>query len=331
MKRRQQRQLLPYERNWLLGHGLDPEQVVRRSEWVTAPVEYIVGAAQFLGLELKVNPAVLIPRVETEELAERAAELIGELVTERREIKGERTGDEGGEKNEVEVAEGRARTRAREMEEEVKAGRRETVQATALMTEEGAGGRRRETEQENRLAVAEVGTGSGAISVYLAKKFPQVNFFAGDISAAALAVARENAERQATANLRLLESDLLAGLPQRKYQLLVANLPYIPSARIEQLDLGVREHEPRLALDGGSDGLRLIARLLEELQTTFITSEGRQKREFLPDRVWLEIDATHTWADFAPYSVNYSWEIVPDYQGLNRFALGRLIRSPTAR
>jgi len=112
------------------------------------------------------------------------------------------------------------------------------------------------------LPVLDVGTGSGILALALAKKFPQLEIVATDISPAALAVARRNAEGIGT--IRFIESDLMGeeSLPER-FQMIVANLPYIPTGQIDGLMREVR-HEPRLALDGGADGLDLIRRLIAQ-------------------------------------------------------------------
>jgi release factor glutamine methyltransferase len=110
--------------------------------------------------------------------------------------------------------------------------------------------------------VLDVGTGSGILALALAKKFPSLEIIAVEISDAARAVAARNLA--ATPNVRLVAGDLLAdpSLPPR-FQLIVANLPYIPAGRIDGLMREVR-HEPRLALDGGPDGLDLIRRLIQQ-------------------------------------------------------------------
>ena len=114
------------------------------------------------------------------------------------------------------------------------------------------------------LPVLDVGTGSGILALALAKKFPQLEIVAVDISPAALALARRNAE--GVGKICFLESDLMenAGksLPEQ-FQMIVANLPYIPTGAIDGLMREVR-HEPRLALDGGADGLDLIRRLIAQ-------------------------------------------------------------------
>jgi release factor glutamine methyltransferase len=110
------------------------------------------------------------------------------------------------------------------------------------------------------IRIGDVGTGSGAIALTLAKLFPAAAVFASDVSPAALEVARANAERLALA-VTFLEGDLAAPLAaQAPFSLLCANLPYIPSGEMATLPPEVKS-EPALALDGGPDGLALVRRL----------------------------------------------------------------------
>ena len=111
------------------------------------------------------------------------------------------------------------------------------------------------------LAVADVGTGSGGIAVSLAMHLPGVRLYATDVSAEALEVARANVEKFGLGGrVTLLEGDLLEPLPGR-VDVIVANLPYIPSGRLGELqpELG---WEPRVALDGGVDGMDELRRLM---------------------------------------------------------------------
>ncbi len=108
----------------------------------------------------------------------------------------------------------------------------------------------------------DVGTGSGCIAVSLAKHSPNLHLTAVDISLPALRVARQNVARHGVSGrVSLFQSDLLAA-SSGPFDLVCANLPYIPSAKLAGLDVARRE--PALALDGGPDGLRLIERLLVE-------------------------------------------------------------------
>lgn len=112
---------------------------------------------------------------------------------------------------------------------------------------------------QNFLSVADICTGSGCIAIALAKYLPQAHIFATDISSEALELAAHNVMRHdVTQQVQLLQGDLLDVLPQA-VNLLVSNPPY---TMIDSIDEGVRRHEPRLALDGGPDGLELYRRLL---------------------------------------------------------------------
>ncbi len=112
-----------------------------------------------------------------------------------------------------------------------------------------------------RLAV-DIGTGSGCIAVALAVHVPDLQVAAVDISPAALQVAQENAARQQVEKrIHFVQSDLLIGL-ERRFDLICANLPYIPTAVLHELPVFGRE--PELALDGGPDGLDLIRRLFAQ-------------------------------------------------------------------
>lgn len=118
---------------------------------------------------------------------------------------------------------------------------------------------RQRFSSQDALLIADIGTGSGCIAVALATHIPNALVYAIDLSADALAVARQNVERHGVADrVTLLCGDLLAPLPQ-PVDLLVSNPPYTV---LDDIDVGVRLHEPRLALDGGSDGLAIYRRLL---------------------------------------------------------------------
>ena len=111
------------------------------------------------------------------------------------------------------------------------------------------------------LVVADVGTGSGGIAVNLAMHLPGVRLYATDISADALEVARVNVDKFGLGQrITLLKGDLLEPLPGR-VDVIVANLPYIPSARLKGLQPELA-WEPRTALDGGADGMVMLRRLM---------------------------------------------------------------------
>ena len=121
-----------------------------------------------------------------------------------------------------------------------------------------------DTGLEQSLRIADVCTGSGCIGLALAHQLRAATVVAVDLSEAAAAVARENAERLKLADrFDVRVGDLLEPLAgEPPFDLIVSNPPYIPSAAISTLDRNVRDYEPHLALDGGDDGLDLIRRLL---------------------------------------------------------------------
>ena len=111
----------------------------------------------------------------------------------------------------------------------------------------------------------DVGTGSGCIAAALAFSIPDLTVFGVDTSGSALTIAQHNLLRHRLAGrVPLVQSDLLAALAG-PFDLVCANLPYIPTLIMQELD--VARYEPILALDGGPDGLRLIERLLSQLLT----------------------------------------------------------------
>lgn len=123
--------------------------------------------------------------------------------------------------------------------------------------------------RECSLRILDVGTGSGAIAVSLAVFLPRALITAVDISAGALAVARLNACRHGVeSRIAFLEGDLfspLRGCPDiQPFDVIVSNPPYIPTQEIESLERHIRDYEPRIALDGGYDGLVFYSRLARE-------------------------------------------------------------------
>ncbi|HBO42495.1 MAG TPA: peptide chain release factor N(5)-glutamine methyltransferase [Planctomycetaceae bacterium] len=119
---------------------------------------------------------------------------------------------------------------------------------------------------EEPASVCDVGTGSGAIAVTLAKHLPSARLTAVDLSAAALAVARENARSHGVADrIEFVESDLFAALPpEARFDLIVSNPPYVSESEWADLSPEVRDHEPRIALVAGPRGTEIIERLLAE-------------------------------------------------------------------
>jgi release factor glutamine methyltransferase len=196
------------------------------------PLQHILGSASFCGLEIAVNPNVLIPRPETELLAERAWPFL--------------------------------KSRA----------------------------------AHGVPSALDFGTGSGCLAIALAMKCPMAKICAIDISPGALSVARENAVRHSVAEkIQFFESDGFSVLPANsRFDLIAANPPYIPSDAIDTLQPEVRDYDPRVALDGGKDGLDFFRRLAAEA-AAHLNVGGRMMLEFGDDQgdVLRKLFAEHNW------------------------------------
>jgi len=115
--------------------------------------------------------------------------------------------------------------------------------------------------------ILEIGTGSGAVAVSLAKEDPRAEIWATDVSAPALDVARDNAARHGVeGKIRWLRGDLFAPVQGFSgwFDVLVSNPPYVPSGEMGGLPRDVRDWEPALALDGGADGMDFYRRLARD-------------------------------------------------------------------
>jgi ribosomal protein L3 glutamine methyltransferase len=145
-------------------------------------------------------------------------------------------------------------------------------------------------------------TGSGCLAILLALAFPRALVDAVDVSAGALAVARRNvAGYRLKSRVRLVRSDLFGALGTRRYDLIVANPPYVDARAMRSLPAEYR-HEPRLALAGGEDGLHFVRRILEEAARflrpggVLVVELGRHRRALerafpATSFVWLETSA----------------------------------------
>lgn len=112
--------------------------------------------------------------------------------------------------------------------------------------------------------ILDIGTGSGCIAVSLAYAFPQAKVDAIDISPQALKIAALNCKRhKVTKRVRVLQSDLFAKLPRRKYDIIISNPPYVSQKEMKRLPKEYT-HEPRLGLFGGKSGDEIIARIIKD-------------------------------------------------------------------
>jgi release factor glutamine methyltransferase len=240
------------------------------------PAQYITGHQEFWGLDLIVSPAVLIPRPETEHVVEAVLELVS-------------LGKAGQDQRQHQDQEQRPRT--------------------GVSAPHGLG-------VPHNLRVVDVGTGSGAIALALAKELASGKIHATDISPAALEVARANAARhELTSRIEFHQADLLDGFLPATFDIVVSNPPYVGDSEEDSVQLEVRNFEPRGAVFAGPTGLEVIERLIP------------QAREALRPGGWLAFEISGTIADRV-LSLLTGWDEVAirnDLQGIARVAIARKI------
>lgn len=229
-----------------------------RQRLAAQPVAYLTGQREFYGLALKVTPAVLIPRPETEGLVEAALSLLPGAASPSPVVETEVQAEpaELDEAPTLSAAEPGVELRY-ELDPEPTAEEPEPEAATLRKRKSTA-----EPAVPSGAVLLDVGTGSGAVALAVKHERPDVRVVAVDASAEALAVATENAQRLGL-EIELLRSNLLSAVAELRCEVIAANLPYIPSAEIPTLQAEVRS-EPHQALDGGPDGLRLVERLIAQ-------------------------------------------------------------------
>ncbi|MGD8190367.1 peptide chain release factor N(5)-glutamine methyltransferase [Brevibacillus ginsengisoli] len=173
------------------------------------------------------------------------------------------------------------------------------------------------------LEVVDIGTGSGAIPITLSSERPGWRVSTVDISLEAIEIARQNAKSLGVENqVRFLHGDLVEPLLHEKAQLdiLVSNPPYIPTADVEELDEEVRQFEPRLALDGGEDGLDFYRRICTALPqmmkpTSLVGFEvGIHQAQDVASLLQTIGQMEHV-------------EIIPDLAGIDRVVIGYKVKS----
>jgi len=299
------------------------------------PVAYLIGRQEFWSLDFAVTPDVLIPRPETELLVEVALAAVcsrrangwtlsGEVVS-RGDAVATSESDRGPGIN----------SRAESLRSPLK-GTPTSLSAVGFSRlgttepgksfpgvgdgtpalrswtharKEGAG------QEDNPLALCDVGTGSGCIAVALARALPQAEVWALDVSARALAVAETNARRHGVAErIRFVESDLFAAVAGWRFDMVVSNPPYL--SEDDRCDLQPEVgYEPRVALDGGRSGLEVIRRFLAGARSA-LREDGC---------LLMEIGATQA-ADVAALARRAGFgelSVRPDAAGLPRVVAGR--------
>lgn len=242
----------------------------RRAEF--EPVAYLTGVREFYSLDFAVSPAVLIPRPETELLVEKALQLLGRdaKAKPRRlsEIAAEAAETNAAEAAETNAAEG-AETNAVEATGSIAVETKPTAPADVSREDSGEAYESPAesapvSESSDAIAaivdIADIGAGSGALCVALAKNLPGARVLATDTSAEALAVARKNAEAHGAA-IGFRQTSLLDGVAE-KFDLVVSNPPYIAESERGEMPPDVLRHEPAAALFAGPDGLDVIRPLI---------------------------------------------------------------------
>jgi len=148
--------------------------------------------------------------------------------------------------------------------------------------------------------ILDIGTGSGCIAIAAAVQVPAATVVACDLSPAALGLARQNAERHGvTSRVEFREGALLSPVASgEQFDFLASNPPYIPTPQLETLDREVRDYEPRLALDGGPDGLRYLVPLIEQAGSV-LAPGGRLLLEFTPEQAPALMERAQAQPDLA--------------------------------
>lgn len=206
------------------------------------PLQYALGYAEFYGIRIAVNPNVLIPRPETEELVQKTIEIINQ----------------------------------------------KSVDA--------------------RAEVLDLCTGSGAIAVAIAKN-TVANVSACDVSVGAIDVALANSLNTGV-RVDFSKGDMWSAVANKRFDVIVSNPPYIPSEDVKKLDAKVKDFEPKLALDGDSDGLKFYRIIARELDS-HLTNDGVLLMEFGIN----QSDAIRE--IFGEFNV----DIIKDISGLDRIAV----------
>ena len=171
------------------------------------------------------------------------------------------------------------------------------------------------------MRILDLCTGTGCILISLLKYSNGCEGVGVDISTEALALAQENADNiNNSASISFLQGDLYGALTEMvtpiTFDIIVSNPPYIPADVIDTLEPEVKKYEPRLALDGGDDGLDIIRRIIDGAQAHLIKG-GELFLEMGYDQ-GPSVSALMREAGFADV------EVIPDYAGLDRVVAGRV-------
>ena len=240
------------------------------------PLAQILGRQSFYGLDFFVNEDVLIPRADTECLVDLVLEDYADLAKQAGKTYSEKRNSEHVSNKHEDNVENEANS--------------------------------------SSLNILDLCTGSGCIGISVAKHLPYQELLLVDLSEKALVVAKKNAEKHLGENVTLLQSDLLTEVRGKKFSLLLSNPPYIVSRVIPGLDREVSEYEPKMALDGGEDGLVFYRRIAREAKAVLLPGA----------RLYLEIgyDQGESVKDIFQKEGYEAVEVFPDLSGNPRVLRG---------
>ena len=240
------------------------------------PLAQILGRQSFYGLDFFVNEDVLIPRADTECLVDLVLEDYADLTKQAGKTYAEKRNSEHVSNKHEDNVENEANS--------------------------------------SSLKILDLCTGSGCIGISVAKHLPYQELLLLDLSEKALAVAKKNAEKHLGENVTFLQSDLLTKVQGKKFSLLLSNPPYIVSRVIPGLDREVSEYEPKMALDGGEDGLVFYRRIAREAKAVLLPGA----------RLYLEIgyDQGESVKDIFQKEGYEAVEVFPDLSGNPRVLRG---------
>ena len=240
------------------------------------PLAQILGRQSFYGLDFFVNEDVLIPRADTECLVDLVLEDYADLAKQAGKTYAEKRNSEHVSNKHEDNVENEANS--------------------------------------SSLKILDLCTGSGCIGISVAKHLPYQELLLVDLSEKALAVAKKNAEEHLGGNVALLQSDLLTEVQGKRFSLLLSNPPYIVSRVIPGLEREVSEYEPKMALDGGEDGLVFYRRIAKEAKAVLLPGA----------RLYLEIgyDQGESVKDIFQKEGYEAVEVFPDLAGNPRVLRG---------
>ena len=264
------------------------------------PAQYITGHQEFWGMDLIVSPAVLIPRPETEHVVEAVLELVSSIEAKQ---------DQDRSQNQ-DQRQNQDRSQNQDQCQNQDQYQKQDQNQNQLQDQRPRTG----VSAPQGLRIVDVGTGSGAIALALARELPSAEITATDISEDALEIARANAARhELGSRIAFQRTDLLSGVTVGAFDFVVSNPPYVGESEEDSVQLEVRKFEPRGAVFAGPTGLEVIERLIPQAHAA------------LRPGGWLVFEISGTIAD-SVRGLLAGWTgiaIKNDLQGIARVVMAR--------